>query len=129
MRMQTIVPALAVLALAGCGPSNEGNITANDIVTAEPLNDVAVEANAVGNELERSNYSAAVLAQNDRQRNATFVRALMDANLPCEGVESSVRVGDQNGVPAWRANCKGGLNYIISIPPDGTAQIVSRTDR
>lgn len=129
MTKRLIVPVLAALALAGCGPSQQANVTASDVVTAEPLNDTAVDANAVGNQLEQGNYSAAVLAQNDRQRNATFVRALMDSDLPCDGVESSTRIDDQNGVPTWRATCRGGVSYMISIPADGTAKIVSRTDR
>jgi hypothetical protein len=66
----------------------------------------------------------------DRERNVVFVRALMDAGLPCDGVASSERLPDQDGKPLWRANCKTpGGSHLIAITPDGTAQIVSRTDR
>jgi hypothetical protein len=118
-----IAPALVALALAGCGGG--GNITANDAVQAEPLNAEDVAANAV----DETNYSAAVLAQNDAQRGATFIRALQDAPLPCDHVDSSTRIADQDGVPTWRVTCKGGINYMIGIPKDGVAKILSRTDR
>lgn len=117
-----MVPALAALALAGCG--GEGNITANDAVQAEPLNSADTD-----NAADQTNYSAAVLAQNDAQRNATFIRALKDAPLDCEHVDSSTRIADQDGVPTWRVTCKGGTNYLIGIPKDGVAKIISRTDR
>jgi len=119
-----IVPALAALALAGCG--GEGNITANDAVNAQPIN--AEDAGAE-NAADTTNYSAAVLAQNDAQRNATFIRALQDAPLPCDHVDSSTRLADQDGVPTWRVTCKGGTNYMVGIPPNGVAKILSRTDR
>jgi len=124
--MRIIVPMLAALALAGCGGASNTNLTANDAVTAEPLN--AADEPAAGNTAE-VNYSAAVLAQNDAQRGATFIRALQDAPLPCDHVDSSTRIADQDGVPTWRVTCKGGTNYMIGIPKNGVAKIISRTDR
>ncbi|MDG2533980.1 hypothetical protein P6144_10010 [Sphingomonas sp. HITSZ_GF] len=116
-----IVPSLAALALAGCGGGGEGNMTP---VQAEPLN-----ATDMDNAADQTNYSAAVLAQTDAQRNATFIRALQDAPLPCDHVDSSTRIADQDGVPTWRVTCKGGTNYMIGIPKNGVAKILSRTDR
>ncbi|MFS2109445.1 hypothetical protein ACCC88_07150 [Sphingomonas sp. Sphisp140] len=124
--MRIVVPMLAALALAGCGGASNTNLTANDAVTAEPLN--AADEPAAGNTAE-VNYSAAVLAQNDAQRGATFIRALQDAPLPCDHVDSSTRIADQDGVPTWRVTCKGGTNYMIGIPKNGVARIISRTDR
>jgi len=125
--MRIIVPMLAALALAGCGGgSSSVNLTAKDAVNAEPLN--AADEVAAGNAAE-TNYSAAVLAQNDAQRGATFIRALQDAPLPCEQVDGATRIADQDGVPTWRVTCKGGLNYMIGIPKNGVAKIISRTDR
>ena len=124
--MRIIVPMLAALALAGCGGASNTNLTANDAVAAEPLN--AADEPAAGNTAE-VNYSAAVLAQNDAQRGATFIRALQDAPLPCDHVDSSTRIADQDGVPTWRVTCKGGTNYMIGIPKNGVAKIISRTDR
>ena len=80
------------------------------------------------------NATAAVLALNDNQRNGVFYRALEDAGLACQRVTSSERMPDQDGKPLWRANCGGKIasantSHMITITPDGTAQIVSRTDR
>ncbi len=124
MRKLMIVPVFAAIALGGCGaPSGNDAAGANAALTPEP-------ANAVGNELASENITARVLAMGDRERNVVFVRALMDAGLPCDGVTSSERLPDQDGKPLWRANCKApGGSHMIGITPDGTAQIVSRTDR
>jgi hypothetical protein len=132
MRTLIILPALAAFALAGCGGSetaSAGNeATAN--VASEPANADDVEANAVGNELAPENVTARVLTMNDRQRNVVFVRALMDAGLPCDGVIGSERLPDIDGRPMWRADCRPpGGSHMITVTPDGTAQIVTRADR
>ncbi|MBX3564077.1 MAG: hypothetical protein KF730_05805 [Sphingomonas sp.] len=130
MRALMIAPALALL-LAGCGgraPEAERNVTT--VNSDEPANAGEVEANAVGNQLESENALATVLGMNDRQRNVVFVRALMDAGIDCDGVASSDRLDDVDGKPMWRANCRPpGGSHMITITPDGTAQIVSRSDR
>lgn len=123
-----ILPALAAAAMLGaCQPAAE---TATNTGTAEAnVVNEAAEANATGN-ATGENIAARVVAMNDRQRNVVFIRALLDAGLPCDGVESSVRMPDRDGQPLWRANCVGnGGSHMITITPDGTANIVSRTDR
>jgi hypothetical protein len=65
----------------------------------------------------------------DRQRNVVFIRALLDAGIECQSVDSSERLPDQDGKPLWRANCSDKRSHMISITPDGTANIVTRTDR
>jgi len=124
-----ILPMLAVAALLGaCQPAAEKQ--ANVVVTAEDNGDEAVEANATGNAAAPGNVTATVLAMTDRQRNVVFIRAILDAGLPCDGVESSERLPDRDGKPLWRANCTGnGGSHMITITPDGMANIVSRTDR
>jgi len=109
----------AALILAGCNPAAEQNAT-SEPANAAPEN---ADADATGNVL------AAVLAMPERQQNIVFVRALMDADIKCDGVTHSERLPDMDGKPLWRANCKNGTSHMISITPDGTANIVSRTDR
>ncbi|MGK6355987.1 hypothetical protein ACMGDH_12295 [Sphingomonas sp. DT-207] len=128
MTKRILLPAVAALALAGCQSEPAQDNAAVPVNTAEPINADA-EANAIGNAAGPENALAAVLEMNDRQRNVVFIRALLDAGLPCEGVTSSERVDDLNGQPAWRATCVGGTSHLISISPDGTANIASRTDR
>ena len=123
MRKLIFVPALAALALAGCGTPAGNNSTQENLpAPPEPAN---VIENATGNAL------ATVLSLNDAQRNGVFNRALNDAGITCDGVASSERLPDQDGRPMWRANCRGlGTNsHMITVTPDGTAQIVTRTDR
>ena len=122
MRALRFVPALALM-LAGCGGDaarTEGNAVA--------VNSDA-ETNAIGNRAAAENVTARVVAMSDRERNVVFIRALMDAGIPCDGVTGSQRLDDQDGKPVWRADCKGAPSHLISITPDGTAQIVSRPDR
>lgn len=124
MRQLMIVPALALL-LAGCG-GPEPEAERNDATAI----DRDAEANVTGNEAA-GNALATVLNLNDRQRNAVFYRALDDAGITCSGVDSSERMPDQDGRPVWRANCRGisGSGHLISITPEGTANIITRTDR
>ena len=124
MRMRIIIPALAALVLAGCQAGDERNAAGGNSAVAGNA-----EANAVGNGVEADNALAKVLAMSDRQRNVVFIRALLDAGIPCQEVTSSVRMEDQDGKPLWRANCSGGTAHMITITPDGTANIISRTDR
>ncbi|WP_084580167.1 hypothetical protein [Sphingomonas azotifigens] len=119
--MKRVLVSAVALALAGCQQGGEatGNAAAN-----------AAEANAVvDNAADGNNVAAQVIAMNDAQRNVVFIRAIMDAGLKCDHVDSSVRLPDQDGNPLWRANCKGGAAHMIIITPDGTAKIVSRTDQ
>lgn len=131
MRSFTFLPVLAALALAGCGgPARDGGNEVAANIAPEPANADDVEANAVGNELAPENVTARVLTMSDRERNVVFVRALMDAGLPCDGVTGSERLPDIDGKPMWRATCKApGDSHMITVTPDGTAQIVTRTDR
>lgn len=116
--------ALAAVLLAACTPAGK-----ND--SAEAVNAaVADNADVIANDAAPQNVLAAVLAMPERQRNVVFVRAILDAGLKCEGVTASERLPDMDGKPLWRADCKGGNNsHMITITPDGTANIVSRTDR
>lgn len=126
MRTSLVLTALAAFSVAGCQPAADEPPTPN--VTVEPANANDVEANAIGNDAAPGNVLATVLAMSDRERNVVFIRAILDAGLPCQGVKASTRLPDQDGQPLWRAECDGGASHMISITPDGTANIVSRTD-
>jgi len=122
MTKRILIPALAALALAGC--QSGGEATGNAAADNAAESNAVVENGALGN-----NVAAEVIAMNDAQRNVVFIRAILDAGLPCDHVETSQRLPDQDGNPLWRANCKGGAAHMITITPDGTAKIISRTDR
>ena len=124
MTKPILLTAFATLALAGC----QSEPAQNNSTTPAPVINDAAEANAIGNAAGGDNALAAVLAMGDRERNAVFIRALLDANVPCEGVTSSERVNDFKNLPAWRATCTDKVSHLISISPDGTANILSRRD-
>lgn len=126
MTKRIVLSALAALALGGCGPGGEGGGGANDVAA---VNAADAEANAVGNAAGGENALAAVLGMSDRQRNVVFIRALLDAGIECQSVVSSERLPDQDGKPLWRADCSDKRAHMISVTPDGTANIVTRTDR
>lgn len=107
---------LIVAAMLGLGACQQQPAEQNVVSAATPA-----VANASGNPLER------VLAFSDKQRNVVFIRALLDAKLPCDTVTKSTRIADQNGAPAWDVQCSNGASHLISITPDGIAHTISRT--
>ena len=81
-------------------------------------------ANATGNAVDNTANQLASLPEG--QRNAVFIRALRDANQPCQHVDSSESLGQYRGYPVWRAHCdNGATNWTIVITADGTAQIIN----
>jgi len=112
-----IFAAAAAAALAGCG----GEAPAPE-TTAVPADNAATD-NVVA-----ENVQATVLSMSDAERNVVLIRALLDADLACQRVESSERVDDRDGMPTWRANCSEGTSHLVSFSADGTAYTQSRTD-
>lgn len=123
------LPVLALVALAGCQQGGESQTPAANATEAAQPADEGAEANVAGNADAGENVTARVLAMGDRERNVVFIRAILDAGLKCDGVTASQRLEDRNGQPVWRAECGPGNAHVISITPDGTANIISRNDR
>lgn len=119
MTKHLVLPAFGALLLAGC--NGGGGTPTNTVTVTEQANSDEAVGNASGG-------GAAVAALSDRQRNAVFIRAILDAGLKCDAVTSSERIDDQSGQPTWRANCGPNNQHVISISQDGTATINSRTD-
>jgi hypothetical protein len=104
--------AFTALLLAGCG-STDGR-------------EEAVEAGAQGN--QATNYQAEMAALPEGQRNAGFIRAIRDARLDCQHVESSQAAGEYRGNPVWNVRCAGGGNWTLVVTADGTAQILDANE-
>ena len=68
----------------------------------------------------------ALLALDEGQRNATFIRAIRDADadLTCQSVESSAYVGEHEGLPMWTARCADGTDWALLLGPDATTQVM-----
>jgi hypothetical protein len=68
-------------------------------------------------------YQAQLEAMPEGQRNAVFIRAIMDAGQECQHVASSTSAGDMEGFPVWSVRCSDGRSYNVLIGNDGVAQI------
>jgi hypothetical protein len=106
--MRITVSAALALVTAACGGGGQ--------------NQAAPAANAA-NAVEPAGNQVAALSEG--QRNAVFIRAIRDAGLDCQHVDSAVSVDAGFNLPTWRATCQGGGEYMITIGPDGSAQVQS----
>jgi hypothetical protein len=98
-----------LLLLAGCG---DGGVSATNGAEAVPQPSAP----------PLSNLQQQVIALNDGQRNGMLLRAILDGGQTCQGVKDAVRA-DRKGVPTWEVRCADGGLFIISIGPDGIAQV------
>ena len=101
-----------MLALASCGTQKA------------PENAVNETANAT----DGTNQAAAVAALPPAQRDGVFFRAIRDAGLPCQDIKASEALPAQGNALEWRAQCEDGRWHLISVSPDGTAIVASRSD-
>lgn len=90
--------------LASCGG---GSTSANNSAEAAP-----------------ENVQNRVAEMPEGERNAVFIRAIQDANQPCQHVARSRLSGESDGLPIWTAECDGGESYSIAIGNDGQATVI-----
>ena len=105
--MRMAVVAMIALMAAACGRSEEA-------ARNQGVDEAGVES--AGNRLA---------AMPEGQRNAVFIRAIRDARLDCQHVESSSAAGEYRGMPVWNVRCSGGGDWTVVIGGDGVAQILS----
>lgn len=102
MRFSFAVPAL--FALAACDGASQQ--------TAAPVNTAAAEADRA--------LVARIEALPPGQLNMVLFRAIRDARQPCQGIAASSRIADQDGRPAWAAQCdRGDGKFLLVLNPDG----------
>ena len=79
------------------------------------------------NVADAATYQDRLLAMADGERNAVFIRAIRDADaeITCQGVESSAYVADYQGLPMWTARCDDGTDWALLVGPEGTTQVVT----
>lgn len=107
--MRGILLLAGVLVLAACKPAESPTFNSSAGSTPTP-----------------TNVSAAVDALPPAQRDAVLLRAIMDANLPCQKIEKAERMSTPDGKMEWRATCDGGTQHLIDIQPNGSATVLSR---
>jgi hypothetical protein len=69
-----------------------------------------------------------IAALSEGQRNGVFIRAIRDANLDCQHVDSSEAAGVQQGYPVWTAHCDNGATYTIVLTGNGSAQVIDAAE-
>ena len=106
MMRAIVCAALAALAVA-CSPAGEP--TANQ-----------AEAGI--------DYGNQLAAMPEGQRNAVFIRAIRDAGLDCQHVDSSTAGDDYRGMPVWDVRCSGGGNWTVVVSGDGIAQVLNANE-
>ncbi|GAA0726240.1 hypothetical protein [Sphingomonas japonica] len=106
--MRTLLVLLGGLALAACGGAPEATAPANDVA--------ATDATAL-------NFQTEVAALSPAQRNGVFIRAIRDAGLQCQGVETSVE--NPPGSFNYAVTCQDGSKHQIAIAASGDAKVTS----
>lgn len=98
------------LALAGCGDRVK-----------------QADNEATAGRAAAADYQKEILALDEGQRNATFIRAIRDADTQntCQGVVTSAYVGEHQGAPMWTAQCEDGTDWAILLGDAGTAQVMT----
>jgi hypothetical protein len=115
------VAAAGALALTGCQPAAQQNAAENTAAELDAIGNGEGEANAA------ANVQATVLGMSDKMRNGVLLRAIMDSEMPCDGVERADRLPDQEGSPTWKAYCRNGSKHIVIFQRDGIAKVLSPT--
>lgn len=71
---------------------------------------------------------ARIEALSSAQRDLVLFRAIRDARHDCQGITASRRIADQNGRPAWSAQCDNrGGNYLLVLSPSGLMHVTPGT--
>jgi hypothetical protein len=107
--MPPILLSLAVLAACGAEPQATNNSQTNTVAAADDVD-----------------YLARIRSMPQGQRNAVFLRAIRDANQPCQGVTELTEVTGTGGPATWAARCDDGGRWVVSIAPNGTATVSSQ---
>lgn len=107
MRSMVMVAVLP-LVLAACG---DGGV---------PQPKAAATVGADGKD-----YRQAVAALSEPQQKVVLLRAILDANQTCQGVDTAVRQPDQDSRFVWLAKCTGasGQAWLVALAGDGTANV------
>lgn len=104
--------AAAALMLGSCARSDNGD------------RDNAATAN-VAQSAGGPDYVAAIRAMEPKLRRATFLRAVRDAQQPCQEVVAEAEGKPVNDQTSWVAQCEDGSGYVIAVQPDGNAKVMN----
>lgn len=111
--MKTIATMTAALALAACGQSPNTDANA-----------AAPPAKAV----DTRDYVGEIRGMTPALRRGTFLRAIRDAQQPCQEVVEEHATENVNGQASWSASCENGADWIIIVERDGNAKVTNGVD-
>ena len=101
-----IVLALATAACGDVAPNQQAPRPAEPVVNSQASQD-------------------RILALPKAQRLAVFANAIRDSGQDCQVVNSAEAGGTYQGLPVWRATCRGGTVWTIVIGNDGAAAVLN----
>lgn len=110
--------AAAALAAGACGPLAPGETSSADNAAVPVSESAAAE----------TDYQQRLRALPPGQREAVFIRALRDAGIPCQGVQTSNYLGTNLGNASWTASCEDDSQWLITVGAGEVAQIMSISD-
>lgn len=102
-------------AVAACGQAHDEQ-AANNAVATTNISNAAVP---------KTDYVAEIRAMTSPVRRATFLRAIRDADQPCQDVVSEREIAPVNGQASWAAACETGAAWVIAVAPDGNAKVTN----
>jgi hypothetical protein len=100
--------------LAACGPAPERESALNK-----------TSANASASAVD---YVAQIRGMATPLRRGTFLRAIRDAQQPCQEVVFDHETEPVNGQASWAASCENGADWIIIVERNGNAKVTNGVD-
>lgn len=73
--------------------------------------------------VETANQAEVVAAMPTGSQNGILIRAIRDAQLPCQEVRSAEPQESKDRSMHWLVKCDGKFSYLVAIAPDGVATI------
>lgn len=112
--MKIVAAMTAALVLAACGQT--GGNAANAVAAAKPK------------PADARDYVGEIRGMLPELRRGTFLRAIRDAQQPCQEVIEEHETETVNGQAAWSASCENGADWIIIVERDGNAKVTNGVD-
>lgn len=107
-RIQSWAIATMFVGLAACGD--------------EPPTDQAEKAGSAVTETIA--YQERLRTMDEGRRNATFIRAIRDAEKRCSHVQRSAYQQEFNGMSMWTAHCTETGDWVLLVSANGSTQVL-----
>jgi hypothetical protein len=79
---------------------------------------------------DSTDYLKRMAELNENERDGVLLRAIRDADRPCQGVQRSVPApAVEGGPPAWVATCEDGGEWLVAVGANGVATVTGGRDQ